>query len=116
MQRPESARAPIDLRQPFDIIRDRLSNRSLARLACEIYAGNGITAWFKSPERDDAVLTTPELSFLIAELEAVGGINLSASHNPPDDSGVKTYDAFGSQPIAPKRLATSANHQSCISA
>jgi phosphoglucomutase/phosphomannomutase len=77
------------------------SSRSLARLACEIYAGNGITAWCPSPERDDATLTTPELSFLIAELETVGGINLSASHNPPDDNGVKTYDGFGSQPIAP---------------
>jgi phosphoglucomutase/phosphomannomutase len=78
-----------------------VSSRSLGRLACEIYAGNGIAAWFASPEDDEAVLTTPELSFLITELGAVGGINLSASHNPPDDNGVKTYDAFGSQPIAP---------------
>ncbi|MGH0032335.1 MAG: hypothetical protein ACQGVC_21285 [Myxococcota bacterium] len=78
-----------------------VSSRSLARLACEIYAGNGITAWTSSPEDDASVLATPELSFLIAELEALGGINLSASHNPPDDNGVKTYDGFGSQPIAP---------------
>lgn len=77
------------------------SSRSLGRLACEIYAGNGIAAWFAHPERDDAMLTTPELSFLIAELGAAGGINLSASHNPPDDNGIKTYDAFGSQPVAP---------------
>jgi phosphoglucomutase/phosphomannomutase len=77
------------------------SSRSFGRLACEIYAGNGITAWFARPEADDAMLTTPELSFLIAELEAAGGINLSASHNPPDDNGIKTYDAFGSQPVAP---------------
>lgn len=78
-----------------------VSSRSLGRLACEIYAGNGIAAWFPRPEDDAAVLTTPELSYLIAALETAGGINLSASHNPPDDNGIKTYDAFGSQPIAP---------------
>jgi len=78
-----------------------MSARALGRLACAIYAGNGITAWLERPEDEDAVLTTPELSYLIVALEAVGGINLSASHNPPDDCGVKTYDGFGSQPVAP---------------
>ena len=78
-----------------------VSSRSLGRFACEIYAGNGIAAWFANPADDSAMLTTPELSFLIAELGALGGINLSASHNPPDDNGIKTYDAFGSQPVAP---------------
>jgi phosphoglucomutase len=78
-----------------------VSSRSLGRLACEIYAGNGIAAWFEDPEDDAAMMTTPFLSHLIAELGAAGGINLSASHNPPDDNGVKTYDGFGSQPVAP---------------
>ncbi len=83
------------------------SSRSLGRLACEIYAGNGIVAYFAKPESDDTVITaetvitTPELSHLIGKLNAVGGINLSASHNPPDDNGVKIYDQYGSQPIAP---------------
>ena len=79
-----------------------VSSRSLARLACEIYAGNGIRAWFADPENDAAVLATPQLSYLIDALGAAGGINLSASHNPPDDNGVKTYDSFGSQPVAPE--------------
>lgn len=79
-----------------------VSSRSLARLACEIYAGNGISAWFADPENDAALLATPMLSYLIDALGAAGGINLSASHNPPDDNGVKTYDAFGSQPVAPE--------------
>ena len=79
-----------------------VSSRSLARLACEIYAGNGIRAWFADPENDAAVLATPQLSYLIDALGAAGGINLSASHNPPDDNGVKTYDGFGSQPVAPE--------------
>ena len=77
------------------------SSRSLAKLACEIYAGNGIVAYLADPSSDTAVLTTPELSFLINALQAAGGINLSASHNPPDDNGVKVYDRFGSQPVAP---------------
>ena len=65
-----------------------VSSRSLARLACEIYAGNGIVAYFAEPSAAEAVMSTPELSYLIGELNAIGGINLSASHNPPDDNGV----------------------------
>lgn len=84
-----------------------LSSRGLAKLACEIYAGNGVTAYLVEPDDDAAVLTTPELSFLIPEMGAAGGLNLTASHNPPDDNGVKVYDHTGSQPVAPddQRLA-----------
>ncbi len=78
-----------------------VSSRSLGKLACEIYAGNGIVAYFTEPGNDVAVLTTPELSYLIGQLGALGGINLSASHNPPDDNGIKVYDQDGSQPVAP---------------
>ncbi len=78
-----------------------VSSRSLAKLACEIYASNGFVAYLADPKSDAAVLSTPELAFVIWELRAIGGINLSASHNPPDDNGVKVYDEFGSQPIAP---------------
>ncbi len=78
-----------------------VSSRSLAKLACEIYAANGIAAFIAQPQSESAVLTTPELSFLIRRLGAAGGVNLSASHNPPDDNGIKVYDCHGSQPIAP---------------
>ena len=80
----------------------RVSSRSLARLACAIYAANGIVAWLAEPEDDHAVTSTPELSFFIVQLGAAGGVNLSASHNPPDDNGIKVYDAYGSQPVAPE--------------
>ncbi|PYP87125.1 MAG: hypothetical protein DMF61_10790 [Blastocatellia bacterium AA13] len=79
-----------------------VSSRSLAKLACEIYAGHGITAYFAQPKQEHAVLTTPELSFLIGRLGAIGGINLSASHNPPDDNGGKFYDERGGQPVPPE--------------
>ncbi|MCF6148967.1 MAG: phospho-sugar mutase [Candidatus Kuenenia sp.] len=78
-----------------------LSARALGRLACEIYAGNGIIVYFPKPEAELAVLGTPELSFLIGEFDAAGGVNISASHNPPDDNGIKVYDQYGSQPVAP---------------
>lgn len=78
-----------------------VSSRSLGKLACEIYAGNGVTAYFADPFDERAVLTTPELSYVIGKLKAAGGVNLSASHNPPDDNGIKVYDQFGSQPVAP---------------
>jgi phosphoglucomutase len=78
-----------------------ISSRSLARLACEIYAANGIVAYLAEPHADTAYLSTPELSFLVGALGAVGGIVLSASHNPPDDNGIKLYDQHGGQPVAP---------------
>lgn len=83
------------------------SSRSFGRLACEIYAGNGITAHFPPPERYEGTMSTPEMAFHIRRLGAVGGIQMSASHNPPDDNGLKIYNEFGSQPIAPEdeRLA-----------
>lgn len=79
-----------------------LSSRSLARLACEIYAANGIVSYLAVPEDDHAMTSTPELSFFIVQLGASGGVNVSASHNPPDDNGIKIYDTYGSQPIAPE--------------
>lgn len=78
-----------------------ISSRSLAKLACEVYAANGVAAYFMEPQADYAVLSTPELSYLIGKLGALGGVNISASHNPPDDNGIKIYDQYGSQPVAP---------------
>jgi hypothetical protein len=46
-------------------------------------------------------LATPELSFAIRLLQAHGGLNISASHNPPDDNGGKFYDERGGQPVPP---------------
>lgn len=78
-----------------------VTSRFLAKLACQIYVANGITCYFPSPQDNSGILTTPELSYLINRLDAVGGVNISASHNPPDDNGIKVYDQCGSQPIPP---------------
>ncbi len=81
--------------------RFRVTSRNLAYLAAGVYAKNGYLVYMLKPGDDSAFLTTPELSFLIRYLRAAGGINLSASHNPPDDNGVKVYDQDGGQYLPP---------------
>ncbi|MGE5828942.1 MAG: hypothetical protein ACM30G_11365 [Micromonosporaceae bacterium] len=78
-----------------------VTSRRLAYLAAEVYAANGFVVYLMEPGNDKAMLTTPELSYLIRQLRASGGINLSASHNPPDDNGVKVYDENGGQYLPP---------------
>ncbi len=79
---------------------DGLTSRSLAELAARIYAAHGVTVWIQ-PSSDRTCLATPELSFLIRHLGAQGGLNVSASHNPPDDNGGKFYDQHGGQLVPP---------------
>jgi phosphoglucomutase/phosphomannomutase len=77
-----------------------LSSRDMAHLAARVYAANGIHAHVLPPE-SKRYLATPELSFAIRFLHAHGGLNISASHNPPDDNGGKFYDERGGQPVPP---------------
>jgi phosphoglucomutase/phosphomannomutase len=78
-----------------------LSSKDLAQLAAAIYAANGIRAFILPPD-SARYLATPELSFAIRFLRAHGGLNISASHNPPDDNGGKFYDERGGQPVPPE--------------
>jgi phosphoglucomutase/phosphomannomutase len=78
-----------------------LSSKALAQLAAGVYAANGIHAHILPPDSTH-YLATPELSFTIRHLKAHGGLNLSASHNPPDDNGGKFYDERGGQPVPPE--------------
>lgn len=77
-----------------------LSSKDFARHAACIYAANGMQAHIL-PENSARYLATPELSFSIRFLKAQGGLNISASHNPPDDNGGKFYDERGGQPVPP---------------
>jgi phosphoglucomutase/phosphomannomutase len=78
-----------------------LTSRALARIACEIYAGNGFEVYVPGLSSTTEYLATPELSFAIRHLGALGGINVSASHNHPDDNGFKFFNEQGAQDIPP---------------
>jgi phosphoglucomutase/phosphomannomutase len=77
-----------------------LSSKDLAHYAAGVYIANGLHAWIL-PSESKRYVATPELSFAIRYLEVHGGLNISASHNPPDDNGGKFYDERGGQPIPP---------------
>jgi phosphoglucomutase/phosphomannomutase len=77
-----------------------LSSKSLAHHAAGVYVANDIRVAILPPD-SPRYLATPELSYFIRELHAHGGLNLSASHNPPDDNGGKFYDERGGQPVPP---------------
>lgn len=78
-----------------------LSSLDFARHAVGVYAANGIHSYIL-PSGSERYLATPELSYAIRVLKAHGGLNISASHNPPDDNGGKFYDERGAQPVPPE--------------
>ena len=55
-------------------------------------AANGIRAY-----KFESLRPTPELSFAVRELGCVAGINITASHNPPEYNGYKVYWEDGAQ-------------------
>ncbi len=77
------------------------SSRSLALLACQLYAVYGFETYLTAPKDAEAYMPTPELSFAIRALGAAGGLNVSASHNHPDDNGFKVYTPTGGQYCPP---------------
>jgi phosphoglucomutase/phosphomannomutase len=78
-----------------------LTSKDFAHHAASIYAANSIQPMILPPG-STRYLATPELSFIIRHLKAQGGLNISASHNPPDDNGGKFYDERGGQPVPPE--------------
>jgi phosphoglucomutase/phosphomannomutase len=92
-------RGVYDLALPNPVL--NLTSRNFCEHAAGVYAANGIHSHILPPDTRRYV-STPELSFTIRHLQAHGGLNMTASHNPPDDNGSKFYDERGAQPVPPE--------------
>ena len=60
--------------------------------AARTLAANGIMAY-----KFESLRPTPELSFAVRQLGCIAGINVTASHNPPEYNGYKVYWEDGAQ-------------------
>ncbi|HEC35119.1 MAG TPA: phosphoglucomutase/phosphomannomutase family protein, partial [Anaerolineae bacterium] len=68
----------------------RFAARHFAIAAAEVMVANGYRVWLT-----EGPTPTPVISYSIVERGAAGGINITASHNPPWDSGFKVRDEHG---------------------
>ncbi len=74
----------------------RRMSPEFADVAALCLAANGIRAYVF-----DELRPTPELSFALRELGCTAGINITASHNPPEYNGYKVYWEDGAQVTPP---------------
>ena len=70
----------------------RRMSPEFAEEAALTLAANGIKAY-----KFESLRPTPELSFAVRELGCIAGINVTASHNPPEYNGYKVYWEDGAQ-------------------
>jgi len=79
----------------------RFLGRDFALAVAEVFSANGLT-----PLLCDRDTPTPVLSLAIRHRKAIGGINITASHNPPEYSGFKysRYDGAGAPPEATQEI------------
>jgi len=78
----------------------RFFSREFAELAAKVITDFGCDAYlFVGPR------STPELSFAVRHVKAQAGINLTASHNPPQYNGYKVYFEDGCQVVEPHASA-----------
>ena len=74
----------------------RFFSREFAELAAKVITENGCDAYlFEGPR------STPELSFAVRFTKSQAGINITASHNPPEYNGYKVYFEDGGQVVEP---------------
>ena len=74
----------------------RRMSPEFADVAALCLAANGIKAYVF-----DSLRPTPELSFAVRKLGCIAGINITASHNPPEYNGYKVYWEDGAQITPP---------------
>lgn len=71
-------------------------SREFAEFAAKVTAQSGVDAYLFESFRP-----TPELSFAVRQLNATGGVMITASHNPSHDNGYKVYFQDGDPIIDP---------------
>ena len=71
---------------------NRNKSVEFAQASASVLASFGIKTYIF-----ESLRPTPELSFAVRELNAIGGIVVTASHNPPKYNGYKIYDEDGCQ-------------------
>jgi phosphomannomutase len=68
----------------------RFQSEDFAATAAEVLAGHGIKVWLT-----DGATPTPVIAFAVPAKKANGAINITASHNPPQDNGFKVRNHTG---------------------
>ncbi|NER82376.1 MAG: phosphoglucosamine mutase, partial [Leptolyngbya sp. SIO1D8] len=77
---------------PIILGRDsRYSSPSLAGAVSQGLMAAGLEVW------DVGLCPTPAVAYLTQATTALGGVMISASHNPPEDNGIKFFGADGSK-------------------
>ncbi len=74
----------------------RRMSKEFSEQAALCLNANGIKTY-----RFESLRPTPELSFAVRELGCIAGINVTASHNPPEYNGFKVYGEDGGQIVEP---------------
>jgi phosphoglucomutase len=74
----------------------RFLSREFASRCAQVITGEGFDAWLTNRDAP-----TPVISHSIRHHKAAGGINITASHNPPEWNGLKFNEANGA-PAAPE--------------
>lgn len=68
----------------------RFFSDRFAQTTAEVMAGNGFSVVLSS-----VPTPTPSVSYAVKHLNAVGGVMITASHNPPEFNGFKLKSAYG---------------------
>ena len=83
---------------------NRFLGRDFAHTVAEVMAGNGVRVLLvREPT------PTPVIAFAILHYGAGGAVNVTASHNPPEDSGFKIRASYGGAVAAEDLAAVEAN-------
>jgi alpha-D-glucose phosphate-specific phosphoglucomutase len=68
----------------------RFHSENFALAVAEVLVANGFKVYLT-----DGPTPTPVIAYAIVDKKAAGGINITASHNPPTDNGFKVRDSNG---------------------